>query len=313
MPAPVCHICGDTADKPVVCPITLGPGTRYDLVRCGTCTTAFAEPMPTDAELAAFYDAEYFDFARWKYEGRGRAFARKYLGGHARGRFLDVGCATGFFLNGVREASGWRVSGVDIGEPAARYARTELGLDDVRAGELTAVGFDAAGFDFIHVSNILEHAREPLAVLRECRRLLAPGGRIYLSIPNGDVDIRDLMTFWREEQRPGRSKSGHIYFFPAPALRRMITAADLQIAQSSAYGIRRGLRILGWYPRSSRWKKAYEPVVRPAAPRGDVVTAPTGTKHGDLYYRYRFWQGELKRLPGLSPIGLDYQLILTAR
>lgn len=266
--------------------------------------------MPTGAELAEFYDAEYFDFARWKYEGRGRAFARKYLGRRPLGRFLDVGCATGFFLNGVREASGWQVCGVDIGEPAARYARTELGIDDVRAGELHEVGFDAASFNFIHVSNILEHAREPLTVLRECRRLLAPGGVIYLSIPNGDVDVRDLITYWETEQRPARSKSGHIYFFPATALRRMIAEAGLNIHSAHSYGIRRGLRILGWYPRSPRWKQPYEPAASPTTPRATTVSAPTGKKHGDIYYRYRFWQTELKRLPGLLPIGLDYQLLL---
>jgi 2-polyprenyl-3-methyl-5-hydroxy-6-metoxy-1,4-benzoquinol methylase len=307
-----CAICHDPSEKSVLCRVTLGPGTEYDLVRCRTCGVMFVQPLPSDEALAAFYSAEYFDFERHKYEGRGRAFARKYLRGHARGRFLDVGCATGFFLNGVRRESGWSVCGVDIGEPAVRFARAELGLD-VRAGELSASAFPPESFDFIHVSNILEHARQPVAVLEECRRIIAPGGRLFLSIPNGAVDSRDLIRFHRAEGQPARSRSGHIFFFPAGTLRRVVHDAGFSIQDSRTYGIRRGLRILGWYPRSHRWKAVYRPKARPRVPDAPAIVVPVTKKHGDWYYQYRFTQNEMKMLPGLKDVGLDFQLVLVPR
>lgn len=309
--ANVCEICRSTAAKPVRCRVTLVSGTEYDLVECLDCGVMYVQPLPTDEALAAFYSAEYFDFERNKYEGRGRAFARRYLKGRPRARFLDLGCATGFFLNGVGRESGWDVYGVDIGESAVRFARSELGLD-VRHGELPDAGFPAGHFAFIHVSNILEHARQPARVLAECRRILAPGGRLFLSIPNGDVDSRDLIRFFRQEGQPARSKSGHIFFFPARTLRRVIADTGFEIQQSRTYGIRRGLRILGLYPRSRRWKVAYRPrppLASAAAALGDVRVPPK-KPHTALYYRYRFAQAELKMLPGMRPIGLDYQLLL---
>ena len=117
------------------------------------------------------------------------------------------------------------------------------------------------------------------------------------------------MAFFRAEGRPARSKSGHIFFFPGTTLRRVLADAGFAIAESHTNGIRRGLRILGWYPRSARWKRACRPV--PPPPASNEVRAPPGRRHGDSYYRYRFAQAEIKRLPGLLPIGLDFQLLLT--
>ena len=51
-----------------------------------------------------------------------------------RGRALDVGCATGRLLEGLR-ARGWEAYGVETGAAAAAHARERLGLD-VRTGSL---------------------------------------------------------------------------------------------------------------------------------------------------------------------------------
>ena len=110
------------------------------------------------------------------------------------GDFLDVGCATGFFLNGIKMHSAWEVYGTDFGEDAVRVAREGLGLD-VRLGELSDIGFDDAFFDYIHVNNVLEHVRDPVVLLRECRRIIKPDGKLFLSVPNGRNDSLDLIAF----------------------------------------------------------------------------------------------------------------------
>jgi SAM-dependent methyltransferase len=314
MTSAACWICASTAGRPVVCQACLEYGTQYDLVECTACGALFFDPLPTSDELNDFYAASYFDFDPHRGKGRGMAFARKYCRGRARGRFLDVGCATGFFLKGVQAQSGWETFGVEAAPPAARFARTTLGLDIRLASELPDAQLPAGFFDFVHVNNVLEHVRQPMAFVRECRRIIAPGGTMYLSVPNGFVDSRDLVTYCQLEGPPARSKSGHLFFFPARTLRRLIEDAGFEIREARTYGIRRGLRILGYLPRARKWMKPYAPkraraVMDPAAD----VAVPASRKYPRAYHIYRFMQSELKMLPGLMAFGLDFKLLLTPR
>lgn len=304
----VCPVCRDTKEKEFRCKVCLAFGTEYDLVECAECRVLYFYPLPEVSELADFYTASYYDFERHKHEGKGMAFAKKYLKSRPAGKFLDVGCATGFFINGIKNNSEWEVFGVDFGKAAVNFAKEELGLNVVQ-GDLTETSFPANFFDFVHVNNVLEHVKNPVAVLSECRRVIKPGGTMYLSVPNGYADSRDLMTFYKSEKVPACSKSGHIFFFPAETLLKIITDAGFIVEKTNTYGIRRGLRSLGWYPQKSDWKKPYFPQKTDKTEQ-KTVTLTNKKKHSDYYYQYRFAQLNLKMLPGLRKFGLDYQFFL---
>jgi 2-polyprenyl-3-methyl-5-hydroxy-6-metoxy-1,4-benzoquinol methylase len=302
-----CPICQSTKEKTFRCKTTLNFGTEYDLVECENCGVLYFNPMPRREELEGFYTASYYDFERHKHEGKGMAFAKKYLDKKG-GKFLDVGCATGFFINGIRASSRWEVFGVDFGKAAVKFAGEELGLNVV-AGDLTETNYPDGFFDFVHVNNVLEHVLNPAAVLSECRRIVKPDGVMYLSVPNGFVDSRDLIRFYNDEKIPARSKSGHIFFFQAKTLLKIIKDAGFTVEKTNTYGIRRGLRSLGWLPQKPKWKAPYIPQ-KQSESVNETVTLKNKKKHSDFYYQYRFAQLNLKMLPGLKKFGLDYQFIL---
>jgi SAM-dependent methyltransferase len=52
------------------------------------------------------------------------------------------------------------------------------------ANELPGLHLQAAAYDHVILGHGLEHAEDPVALLQECRRLLTPGGRLYLETPN---------------------------------------------------------------------------------------------------------------------------------
>ncbi|HEX5000739.1 MAG TPA: class I SAM-dependent methyltransferase [Terriglobia bacterium] len=291
--------------------MNLVAGRDYDLKECHACGARFFDPMPCAEELAAFYSAPYFDtFNRSRMEGRGRAFARRIdriRGPLPPGRFLDVGCAAGFFINGLRAVSGWEVYGVEFSESAIRYASSNLGIPADRFRRSTSE-FPATFFDFIHINNVLEHVTDPVATLTDCRRVLRDDGLAYVSIPNGLNDSQSLIRYHKEEGAAPRSKDGHLVFLSPNALSTLFQRSGFAVVSCRTYGFNRGLRNLGLLPQKSNWKDHYRP--RPAVPaNGQSVEPVEGRRHSDLYHRYRLFRSTLGA-PGLRRFGLDFLFVL---
>jgi SAM-dependent methyltransferase len=305
-----CLICRAVHSYSVLCPVVLtGTNPVYELAECPNCHTRFLVPLPTEEDLNRFYSPDYYGADWYKQEGKGRMFGRFLLSSRAKGKFLDVGCSLGFFLHGVHQSSGWQVHGVEISPDAVAWAREKLSLD-IRCGELASVGYPDQFFDYIHVRNVLEHVRNPLAFLQECRRILRPGGHLDLSVPNGAVDSANLLNYFKDERKAPRSKDGHLYFFSQDSLHFLFQKSKFKVVTVHTFGIRRGLRALGWYPQKPAWKKPYHAQSMPPIQR--EINIPPLPKRLPFYDAYRFWQARIKMIPGLRKFGLDFEIILRA-
>ena len=90
-------------------------------------------------------------------------------------RVLDVGCAGGHLAAELTTARGCRVTGIELDGSAARTR----GIDVIEA-DVERDGLDATGFDVVVFADVLEHLRDPAAVLRQARA--AP--LAVVSVPN---------------------------------------------------------------------------------------------------------------------------------
>jgi SAM-dependent methyltransferase len=105
-----------------------------------------------------------------------------WLDGDSRGRLLDVGCGNGENVAYLKDL-GWRVTGIETDPIAADLARTKFGLE-VYEGNLEDAKFPDESFDAITLAHVIEHLPDPIKTLKECFRILKPGGKIVLITPN---------------------------------------------------------------------------------------------------------------------------------
>lgn len=205
-----CPMCGAEASAPLVrTGDLLFPGdAEFQLVSCSHCGHIYQNPRPTPAAIGSFYPEAYHPFLSAiedeasplrrldrAFGLRMRCQAVQRAAGRRPGRLLDVGCATGVFLDGMRRL-GWAVQGVEPSAYAAGYARRRFGLE-VFEGLLEEARLPEATFDAITMWDVLEHVHEPRPVLAELARLLRPGGLLVLSLPNPDsLEARLLGEHW---------------------------------------------------------------------------------------------------------------------
>jgi 2-polyprenyl-3-methyl-5-hydroxy-6-metoxy-1,4-benzoquinol methylase len=163
--------------------------------RCGSCSLIYVSPRL--AEHQHHYHgqregilAKYGPILRGEKGHNRDANYRQELAVLARlkpsGRLLDVGTHCGFFLRMAR-GQGWELHGVEP-SPAAELAREFFGLE-VHRGHLEELGLPAASFDLVTLIDVIEHLDNPLQLLAEVRRLLAPDGLVFVKTPNANYNL----------------------------------------------------------------------------------------------------------------------------
>ena len=113
----------------------------------------------------------------------------------AGGRVLDLGCGTGNLARAA-DAAGLRVTACDISAEMLRRATS-----GDRGGAVDWVSleprwarlpFESAAFDAVVAASVLEYVEQPIAVLRECARVLRPAGIMLCTVPDLRHPVRWL-------------------------------------------------------------------------------------------------------------------------
>jgi 2-polyprenyl-3-methyl-5-hydroxy-6-metoxy-1,4-benzoquinol methylase len=108
----------------------------------------------------------------------------------SKGRLLDIGCATGIFLDMMRQRS-WDVEGAEISEDLAAYARKAFSLV-VHEKDITKEKLISEPFDVITLFDVIEHIPNPNQMLAACKDLLVKDGAILIRTPTEEGLLRDI-------------------------------------------------------------------------------------------------------------------------
>jgi SAM-dependent methyltransferase len=216
------------------------------IVVCVECGLGRIDPLPTDDEIRELYPDAYYGAPGQKFEGTVEAVVRLVGARHVRflasglpsgARVLDLGCGRGVLLGALADR-GLEVHGVEMSAEAAQGAdpRAEIRI----ASQLRDAGYPAAFFDEVIVWHVLEHLRDPRGTLQEIRRILRPGGRLVVSVPNfTSVQARWAGAAWFHLDVPR-----HLYHFPVSALRRLLERTGYRCETEHHFSLRQNP--FGW-------------------------------------------------------------------
>lgn len=222
-------------------------GDSFLLYECLRCRLVATHPQPTGRDLAAYYPAAYYEWAEDSGLGLGRALLRFWDWARnsrnrqvlakldSPGRLLDVDCGRGADMQ-FFQRHGWDIQGTELDDwqiPDQLRGRVHFG--DIRDED-----WDPGKFECICFWNTLEHLPDPRAQLAAARRRLAPGGSLFIEVPNlSSWQARVFGRHWFHLDPPR-----HLHHFRPESLADMLS--ELGFSCERLPGIAHEYESFGW-------------------------------------------------------------------
>lgn len=227
MRSPQCPVCSHPAEFKVL------PSTddKLTMSKCVKCRSAWLNPVPSRAEIMTYYPPEYYGGETSKFvapierllarlSARFVTKASKTL--DPGSRLLDIGCGRGLFLRELAKR-GFDTHGTELSLIADKSI-SDLCTIHV-TDSLTSLQFQDNYFDMVILWHVLEHLPDPQETLSEISRILSPGGRLALAVPNyGSLQARLFGHRWFHLDLPR-----HIFHLTLTGLTRLLETSDLEI------------------------------------------------------------------------------------
>lgn len=208
--------------------------TCWDIVQCSRCGLQFSQwtltPEQVHALYAAMTDALY-DEEEWTRRStyqKNLALIERCV---PRGRLLDIGCATGGFLQEAQER-GWTVEGIDLSQWAVDQCHRR-GIVACHCGTIDTLPNHSMRFDAVTMLDYIEHDTDPRHLLVQVRTMLKPGGIVYISTPDiGGFVARLLGKHW------WGINPLHLTYFSRATLRHLLEQEGFDVVLEQSYARR---------------------------------------------------------------------------
>jgi SAM-dependent methyltransferase len=143
-------------------------------------------------------------------------------------KMLDVGCGAGVSLDHAKRY-GWDTYGLEISEAAVEAAQRRG--HTVVLGRLAQASFDPESFDVVRLWHVLEHLPDPREALVTIHRLLRPGGRLWLEVPN----MRSAAAWIFRSRWFNLDAPRHLYAFSPGTLLALLRESGFQPVAQVTY------------------------------------------------------------------------------
>jgi 2-polyprenyl-3-methyl-5-hydroxy-6-metoxy-1,4-benzoquinol methylase len=223
-----CPLCGSTSVR-----------TKYSLDKehsilfCSQCTLQYLSPQLSDEALQQLYSEKYY--SSWGIKGQEENESTRQMKMatfslrmnlikqfRSSGKVLDIGCATGYFLEVAKE-EGFEAYGVEYSAYAAQIAQNKFGVNNIFKGTLEQCNFPSKYFDVIAMSDLIEHVRDPIQTMSKAASLLKNDGVIMIMTPDSNSLSRFLMG-----KKWGHYKLEHFFYLNSTSMKFLASKCSLE-------------------------------------------------------------------------------------
>jgi SAM-dependent methyltransferase len=217
----------------------------YRMMACRNCGFAFVHPLPSPAEIEAFYNktrvvADLKQIIRGyiaafdrgenapKHDWFGHVIAEaKQLTGKEKLNILEVGSGYGYFVHYAKK-QGHLVKGTEVTRDYAEAGSSVVGdINYVEGGDYDKVVSDGWA-DLIYLEHVFEHVLQPDELMPQLKRKLAPGGVLHISVPNS----RSFLSRVMGARWPWATPPDHLYYYTKKSLGLYLQNRGFQVERS---------------------------------------------------------------------------------
>jgi SAM-dependent methyltransferase len=192
------------------------------IMRSGICEKCLNKilfsPDPTNSQMQMFEEvgtaivSPEFD---WLFERMAKIVKS--------GKALDVGCQSAYLLSKLRMPRE-SLYGIDVTPGPLRLAVQRLEGASFCQADATRIPYQSDTFSYLFCTEVLEHIPNGEEVLKDCFRVIKPGGVAFFTVPNG-------------RGAAGKYMVCHIRYFTFKSLSKMIEDAGFEIVNGKKYGL----------------------------------------------------------------------------
>jgi 2-polyprenyl-3-methyl-5-hydroxy-6-metoxy-1,4-benzoquinol methylase len=212
---------------------------EFSLVQCTSCSFIWTQNMPDEHSIGPFYkntnyvshsDTQkglffktYHLVRNWMLKRKRNLIIQK--SGLKKGKLLDIGSATGYFLNTMKQA-GWEVEGIEQDTDAQQLAKEKFGIQSFFPNEI--YNLPPQSYDVITLWHVLEHIHQLNDNLQQIHKLLKPNGVLIVAVPNH----QSFDAVFYEKHWAGWDIPIHLWHFSVKSMHKLMDKHQFSIIQT---------------------------------------------------------------------------------
>lgn len=238
-----CNLCNTNDTEPM---FKIG---SFNIVRCKKCGFCYTNPRIHSRRIKQVYSKAYFEqkpitglgvysilrrISRYLAKYMQRCYFRKLLNRivvrKKRGKILDIGCATGTFLE-IARANGWETYGVEISEFASNSGRKKFD-SNIFTGTVKEASYRDRFFDVVTMVDVFSHLFDPVGDFLEINRILHDDGIFVFVTGNRDLVPTSLLKdhLWGNPEE-------HMYLLNNSSLRILLEKTGFELIEAVPRGL----------------------------------------------------------------------------